>query len=59
MRQIGDLLVWFVVVMVLAGVVYFTPKLAQYASAENRHAPDAIWKHYVAFNPAPLPDSPE
>jgi hypothetical protein len=56
MRQIGDLLVWFVVVMVLAGVVYFTPKVAQYVSAENRPVPDAALTRGLAFNPTPLPD---
>ena len=35
MRQIGDLLVWFVLVAVLAGVVYVTPKVAQFVSDEN------------------------
>jgi hypothetical protein len=35
MRQIGDLLVWFVLVAVLAGVVYITPKVAQFVSDEN------------------------
>ena len=40
MRQIGDLLVWFVLVAVLAGVVYVTPKVAQFVSDENapKHA---------------------
>jgi hypothetical protein len=36
MRQIGDLLVWFVLVVVLAGVVYVTPKVAQFVSEEHR-----------------------
>jgi hypothetical protein len=35
MRQIGDLLVWFVLVAVLAGVVYVTPKIAQFVSDEH------------------------
>ena len=35
MRQIGDLLVWFVLVAVLAGVVYVTPKVAQFVSDAN------------------------
>ena len=40
MRQIGDLLVWFVLVAVLAGVVYVTPKVARFVSDENgpKHA---------------------
>jgi hypothetical protein len=40
MRQIGDLLVWFLLVAVLAGVVYVTPKVAQFVSDENgpKHA---------------------
>jgi len=36
MRQLGDLLVWFVMVGVLIVVVYFTPKFAQYMSSENQ-----------------------
>jgi hypothetical protein len=38
MRQLGDLLVWVTVVMVLLAVAYFTPKLAQYMTADNRLA---------------------
>jgi hypothetical protein len=35
MRQIGDLLVWLVLVAVLGGVVYVTPKVARFISDEN------------------------
>ncbi len=35
MRQIGDLVVWCVLVAVLAGVVYVTPRVAQFISDEN------------------------
>jgi hypothetical protein len=33
MRQIGDMLVWFGVILVLAAVVYFTPRFADYVNA--------------------------
>jgi hypothetical protein len=36
MRQLGDLLVWCVLVTVLAAAVYFTPKFAEYMSDERR-----------------------
>ncbi len=32
MRQLGDLLVWCIVVAVVAGVIYFTPHIIQQVS---------------------------
>ncbi len=36
MRQLGDLLVCCAVIGILVAVVYFTPRFAQYMSAENQ-----------------------
>jgi len=33
MRQVGDTLVWLAVVLMVAAVVYFTPRFADYVSA--------------------------
>jgi hypothetical protein len=47
MRQVGDTLVWLGLISVVAAVVYFTPRLADYMAAasadrgqahENYHA---------------------
>ncbi len=41
MRQLGDLLVWASLMAMLAAVVYLTPRVAQYVSAESRPAQPA------------------
>ena len=33
MRQVVDTLVWLAMIMVIAAVVYFTPRLANYVTA--------------------------
>ncbi len=33
MRQVVDTLVWLAMIMVIAAVVYFTPRLASYVTA--------------------------
>ena len=33
MRQVGDTLVWLGVILVVAAVLYFTPRFASYVSA--------------------------
>jgi len=33
MRQVGDTLVWLGVILVVAAVVYFTPRVASYVAA--------------------------
>jgi hypothetical protein len=38
MRQIGDLLVWLVMIMALVAVLYLTPRVASYMSDETRPA---------------------
>jgi hypothetical protein len=50
MRQIGDLLIWFVLIVVLAGVVYFSPRLGQYVSGEGKAAYQPEGKHSLALN---------
>jgi len=32
MRQVGDMLVWFAMILVVAAVVYYTPQVASYMS---------------------------
>lgn len=59
MRQIGDLLVWFVLVAVLAGVVYVTPKVAQFVSDENGPKQAYSSDRNLALSAAvSLPDEP-
>jgi hypothetical protein len=33
MRQVGDTLVWLAMVLVVAAVVYFTPRVANYVAS--------------------------
>jgi hypothetical protein len=33
MRQVGDTLVWLAMIGVVAGVIYFTPRVARYVQA--------------------------
>jgi NADH:ubiquinone oxidoreductase subunit 2 (subunit N) len=35
MRQVGDMLVWLAVIVVVAAVVYYTPRVASYVSARD------------------------
>jgi hypothetical protein len=35
MRQFGDTLVWLGLIVVVAAVVYFTPRVASYVSARD------------------------
>jgi hypothetical protein len=46
MRQIADTLVWLAMIMVIAGVIYFTPRLANYVTTmSNDSAPEAPTLH--------------
>jgi hypothetical protein len=56
MRQIGDLLVWVVLIIVLAGVVYFSPQLGRYVSGEGKPAYQVDEKHSLALNLTPSSD---
>jgi hypothetical protein len=35
MRQVGDMLVWLAMILVVAAVVYYTPQLASYVSGRD------------------------
>jgi hypothetical protein len=49
MRQLGDLLVWCVVVAVIAGVIYFTPRIIQLTNSGSlTFAPHATSPNGVA-----------
>ncbi len=37
MRQVGDMLVWFAMILVVAAVVYYTPQVASYMSGRDSH----------------------
>ena len=38
MRQVGDTLVWLAMIMVVAAVIYFTPRVAHYVCREGSRA---------------------
>ena len=59
MRQLGDLLVWFVMVGVLIAVVYFTPKFAQYMSSESQPTQSARSDRSLALHLMPSPEQAE
>jgi hypothetical protein len=42
MRQVGDTLVWLAMIGVVAAVVYFTPRLANYVGnvSDHTHGPN-------------------
>jgi hypothetical protein len=50
MRQVGDLLVWFALIVVLALVAYFTPKLAQHMSSDVRRSQSSWYYRDLAWN---------
>jgi hypothetical protein len=58
MRQVGDLLVWFVLVAVLAGVVYVTPKVAQFVSDENGKQAHSSGRNLALHVAVPLEEEP-
>jgi hypothetical protein len=35
MRQVGDTIVWLGMILVVAAVIYFTPRLASYVTAAS------------------------
>jgi hypothetical protein len=35
MRQLGDMLLWLGLIVVVAAVVYFTPRIANYVASEQ------------------------
>ena len=43
MRQVVDTLVWLAMIMVIAAVVYFTPRLANYVtSMSSAHSQECV-----------------
>ncbi len=46
MRQFGDTLVWLGLILVVAAVVYFTPRLASYVSRIDRQdgSDRVVWR---------------
>jgi hypothetical protein len=51
MRQVGDTLVWLAMIGLVAAVVYFTPRLANYVgSAGNEHANNKITANGIAYH---------
>jgi hypothetical protein len=40
MRQVGDTLVWMALLVVVAAVLYFTPRVASFVSAREKDAID-------------------
>lgn len=56
MRQIGDLIVGAVLVMVLAAAVYFTPRFAEYMSTEGRESKAPSPSRSLALHPLIIPE---
>jgi hypothetical protein len=46
MRQVGDLLVWLGVILMVAAVIYFTPRFADYVagSESERGRANLAWR---------------
>ena len=58
MRQVGDTLVWLGLILVLAAVVYFTPRLADYvATVQSRQERGSVAWRAVADQPDENPDA--
>ncbi len=49
MRQVGDTLVWLGLIVVVAAVVYFTPRVASYVS--TREAPPEAHRRVALYSP--------
>jgi hypothetical protein len=58
MRQVADTLVWFAVILVIAAVVYFTPRFANYvAAAQSDRARESRTSRNMAFQQLDSPDA--
>jgi hypothetical protein len=58
MRQLGDMLVWLGLIVVVAAVVYFTPRIANYVAAEQPdRGRDAQASHVMAYQNFGYPDA--
>jgi hypothetical protein len=52
MRQVGDTLVWLGLILVLAAVVYFTPRLADFvANVQSGQERESVAWRVVADQP--------
>ena len=60
MRQVGDMLVWLAMILIVAAVVYYTPQLASYVSAKDtRSVPRSVaWHGMHHLDQAPDADDP-
>jgi hypothetical protein len=54
MRQVADLMVWLGVILVVAAVIYFTPRFAHYASGTDPDQSRAglAWRRTIAAEQA-------
>jgi hypothetical protein len=50
MRQVGDALVWLAMIGVVAAVVYFTPRLANYLGTSGDHARGSMNSSEIAYH---------
>ena len=58
MRQVGDMLVWLALIVVIAAVVYFTPRVANYvASEQSDHGRESMTSRPVAYPAFGQPDA--
>jgi len=58
MRQVGDMLVWLALIVVVAAVIYFTPRFANYfASEESDHGRESRTSRVMAYQQSESPDA--
>jgi len=58
MRQLGDMLVWLGLIVVVAAVVYFTPRIANYVASEQPdRARETRTSHVMAYQNAGYPEA--
>jgi hypothetical protein len=57
MRQVGDTLVWLGLILVIAAVVYFTPRLADFVAAVQSHQERGSVAWHAAASPDEIPDA--
>jgi hypothetical protein len=58
MRQVGDMLVWLALILVVAGVVYFTPRFANYVASERSgHGRESRISRVMAYQQFESPDA--
>jgi len=50
MRQVGDALVWLAMIAVVAAVVYFTPRLANYLGNQSDHSRGSMTSSEIAYH---------